>query len=135
MIAIDSNVIISALNALERNHQRSQDALIQHLSQQDGWISPVVHAELRAGPNWPAVLHWLTEARVDVRWDIREAIWERAAEAYGQYVRLRRGGHFPRRILADFLIAAHAEQLGSSVMTYDDTVYRSVFPAVPVIVP
>jgi predicted nucleic acid-binding protein len=132
VIALDTNVVLSVLNTAEEHHERSRAALIQYLyvDQQDGWISPVVYAELRAGGKWSVVNHWLERANVDVRWDMSEAVWTRAAEAYGQYVQLRRRGVVPRRIVADFLIAAHAEEQGSAVLTYDDTVFRAVFPAV-----
>lgn len=36
----------------------------------------------------------------------------------------------PRRILADFLIGAHALQRGAALLTLDDRVYRAAFPNV-----
>ena len=35
----------------------------------------------------------------------------------------------PRRIAADFLIAAYAEHHRAAVLTFDAAVYRAVFPA------
>lgn len=135
MIALDTNVILSALNTAEQRHERSRAALVRLLQDQDAWVSPVVYAELRAGTNWTAVGRWLAAAGVGVRWTVDRAVWERAAQGYAEYVALRRTGTLPRRIPADFLIAAQAEDQQSPVLTYDDTVYRAVFPLVSVLVP
>jgi len=45
----------------------------------------------------------------------------------------RRKGGLPRRTLADFLIAAHAEYHGLGVMSFDDTVFTAVFPGLRLI--
>jgi hypothetical protein len=44
-----------------------------------------------------------------------------------------RGGSLPRRLVADFVIAAHAEEHGLGVMSFDDTVYKAVFPGLRLI--
>lgn len=41
----------------------------------------------------------------------------------------------PRRILADFLIGAHALQIGSTLLTLDMRTYRAAFPALSVFAP
>lgn len=63
-------------------------------------------------------------------------MWRLAGEAYAAYAERRRrshGGH-PRRLLADFLIGAHAQGVGS-LLTRDLGIYRASFPHLAVIAP
>ncbi|EYB68893.1 hypothetical protein DEIPH_ctg014orf0023 [Deinococcus phoenicis] len=73
--------------------------------------------------------------RVD--WNTTEAIWQMCGRAYSAYGRrrARSGGGQPRRILADFLIGAHALSLGATLVTLDDTHYRSAYPTLPLVMP
>jgi predicted nucleic acid-binding protein len=96
-------------------------------------ICPVVYAELAASRAWEGLRLFLERAGVEVLWEMPEAVWERAGRAMGEYARLRRGGVLPRRVVADFLIGAHAEYHGLTIATFDRVVYEAVFPAVPVL--
>jgi len=42
--------------------------------------------------------------------------------------RRRDGGSYPRRILADFVIGAYAQENGYHLLTLDQSVYRAAFP-------
>lgn len=85
---------------------------------------------MRASGFWAAIDTWLQTQQIDVIWDMPETIWESAGMAFGRYAKLRRGGQVSRRIVADFLIAAHAEHHQLEMLTFDDTVFNSVFPRV-----
>lgn len=126
MISLDTNVILSALNPRDSNHHKAQALLDQH-SLQAFCICPVVHTELRASVVWSALRAWLKLQGVTVIWEMPEVIWDNAGIAYGEYAVQRRSGVLPRRLVADFLIAAHAAHHGLEVLTFDDTVFKAVF--------
>ncbi len=65
-----------------------------------------------------------------VEWEIEEQIWREAGNAFQGYLARRRKqrGTEPRRILADFLIGAHASMNGYRLLTLDAGLYRMAFP-------
>ncbi|PNY80382.1 type II toxin-antitoxin system VapC family toxin [Deinococcus koreensis] len=134
MISLDTNTVISALRPADTNHVQALAALFRERSR--GLVlSPPVYSELRAGLDWPVVQSWLFLTRVFVIWEMPQAVWELAGRRQSEYIALRRGGTVPRRIAADFLIAAHAEHHGLDVMSFDRTVYDSMFTGVTLIEP
>jgi len=70
-----------------------------------------------------------------VDWSLNEAIWRTAGLAFQQYVTRRRSqpDSRPRRILADFLIGAHALHHGFRLLTLDDRLYRAAFPRLAIL--
>lgn len=136
MISLDTNVVLSALDNSDMQQARAQRAILQAAGRGLLLISPPVYAELRASEFWEGQIKpFLRSTGIRVAWEMPEALWERAGEALGRYARLRRAGQLPRRILADFLIAAHAEHHHLAVLTFDATVYRAVFPQVELLEP
>ncbi len=127
MISLDTNIIQSALNPMDINHARALQAL-DHYAEQPFCLSPIVRSEIRASKAWPAINAWLKAQSVKVIWDMPSSVWDAAGVAFQEYARLRRGGQLPRRIVADFLIGAHATHHELAVLTFDDTVFKSVFP-------
>jgi predicted nucleic acid-binding protein len=63
-------------------------------------------------------------------WNLDEAIWRTAGRAFQLYVARRRKqrGSGQWRLLADFLIGAHAIQNGFRLLTTDHRLYRAAFP-------
>jgi predicted nucleic acid-binding protein len=130
--AIDTNVLISlwykddALNTLARS---AMDAAIARGTLV---ISAPVFAELLAFParTEAFVEYFLKEAGIAVDWDIEEQIWRAAGRAFQNYARRRRrqNDSSPRRILADFVIGAHALRRGYRLLTLDEGLYRAAFP-------
>jgi predicted nucleic acid-binding protein len=59
-----------------------------------------------------------------------ESVWRTAAKSFQKYANRGRKQRTnqPRRILADFLIGAHALQKGHSLLTLDEGIYRAAFP-------
>lgn len=129
MISLDTNIIQSALEKTDVNHARARQAFENHDSQAF-CICPIVRAELHASRGWFKIEQWLETQEVSVIWGIPNSIWDAAGVAFGKYAVLRRGGQTSRRIVADFLIAAHAEHHELEMLTFDDTVFKSVFPQV-----
>jgi predicted nucleic acid-binding protein len=64
-----------------------------------------------------------------------EAVWRAAGRALQTYAARRRKQRDPgpRRILADFVIGAHALEAGYRLLTLDDHLYRAAFSDLNVI--
>jgi predicted nucleic acid-binding protein len=127
MTSIDTNIIFSVLDPDDANHSSARPLLQSEGERGALVLSPVVYAELMASSARDPILRFLREVAIEVLWEMPPRLWERAGEAFGEYSRERRKGKLPRRLIADFLIAAHAEHHRLDVLTLDDTVYRSVF--------
>lgn len=86
---------------------------------------------------------FLSEKGIEVSWEIGKAVWHTAGSRYGAYARVRRqqGGYRgadpgPRRILADFLVGAHALHLGdNTLLTTDTKIFANHFPELRIIAP
>ena len=116
---------LSAVNALGRVYRESRLSI----------CSPVF-AELLAAPGRTGQMldSMLQDAGVRVDWNIDEPIWRTAGAAYAAYARhRRRSAGAPRRILAEFIIGAHAAVRGHRLLTLDDRFFRSRFPVLTVV--
>jgi predicted nucleic acid-binding protein len=135
-MAVDSNI----LNALLRREPNAGQvaALLGQLGQTHQMvICPVVYAELLAGPG-ASVQHlqaFLASTETVLDHHLPLSIWEAAGQAYGMYALRRKdsGNHLPRRLLADFVVGAHADQACGSLVTLDPKHYRLGFPGLNVI--
>ncbi|OLV15370.1 type II toxin-antitoxin system VapC family toxin [Deinococcus marmoris] len=135
---IDTNVL-SALLSAEPTAQTIASTLNTLRAAGPLTIHGSVYAELLAAPgNTPGHLDaFLKRGQLGVDWATDEAVWQRTGRAHSAYARRRQksGGGRPRRILADFLIGAHALSLGATLVTLDDTHYQSAYPGLPLVVP
>jgi predicted nucleic acid-binding protein len=95
-----------------------------------------VFAELMAAPGRTEsfVDSFFRATGIRVDWTLEEGIWRAAGSAFQRYAarRSRQSGG-PRRILADFLIGAHALLGGHCLLTLDDHLYRAAFPALSLV--
>ena len=68
-------------------------------------------------------------------WEAGEPIWRVAGRAFQNYVERRKRGkeELPRRILADFFIAAHAALDRYSLITLDQRLYRAAYPKLEIL--
>jgi len=112
------NVVRAALNAL-----RDDGTLV---------ISPVVYAESLAHPNYSeeGINRFLSITGITLDLPLLGAVWTEAGRRYRQYAVRRRQFHTepPRRILADFLVGAHALLQAEQLITLDAKFYRTNFP-------
>ena len=130
--AVDTNVIIALWDKNLALSSAAQSAL------EAGWrrgnlaICAPVFAELIAAPGRTEsfVESFLQDTGIGVHWELGEAVWRLAGHAFQSYAERRRKQREPgaRRILADFLIGAHAAWNGWRLLTLDDRTYRSSFP-------
>ena len=95
-------------------------------------ISPFVFAELLVYPRATEayVREFLQATGVVVDLKLEERVWVEAGLRFARYATRRRQatGEGPRRLLADFLIGAHALVQAERLLTLDPKVYQQDFP-------
>src|SRR2546425_13341630 len=112
--ALDTNILSQIWSG-----QPSADAITEKLSNARGEgalvVSAPVFVELAAMPiaelqGSGRVENLLREMNIAIDFDLGEDVWRLAATAFSAYAVRRRhsGGGSPKRLLADFVIAAHA---------------------------
>ena len=130
--ALDTNVIAALWDASDALHQAARKALDAAWSQDRLVISGVVYAELIGAPRRTQAFvdRFCEDAGIRVEWELKERIWRTAGTAFQGYAarRKKQGGAGSRRLLADFLIGAHALVSGYQLLTADAGVYKTSFP-------
>ncbi len=129
--ALDSN-ILSSLWSAEPSASQVRQQLVNARAQGSIVVCAAVYVELGAHPlTSPALVDkLLQEAGVEVDFRFDEEVWRKAAERFATYAKRRResGGTSPKRLLADFLIAAHALVRADRFFTLEASRYRQDFP-------
>jgi predicted nucleic acid-binding protein len=135
--AIDTNVLVALWDVDDALNGAAQESLDQASAQGNLVVCAPVFAELLAFPKrTEAFLEaFFRETSIAVDWNLSERIWKAACRAFGVYTvrRRRRGDSGPRRVLADFVIGAHAAQNGYRLLTLDQGIYRTGFPKLKLI--
>jgi predicted nucleic acid-binding protein len=131
--AIDTNILVALWAGTPMIAATVQETLHRERERGPLLIAAPVYAELIAAPQWTVsvVDQLLQTMQVSVDWHIDEAMWRIAGAAYRSYAerrRAQRGDAGPRRILADFVIGAHAERLGTTLLTSAHRLYRAALP-------
>jgi len=131
-VALDTNVLVALWDAADALHPVARKALEAASSREALVICGVVYAELigARGRTEAFVDRFCEEAGIAVEWELRERIWRKAGVAFQGYAtrRKKQSGAEPRRLLADFLIGAHALESGYKLLTLDGGMYRKAFP-------
>jgi predicted nucleic acid-binding protein len=134
--AIDTNVIVALWDKNRTLSLAAQTALDTAFNRGGLTVSAPVVAELMAAPGRTEtfVNSFLEETGIVVEWQLGEAVWRSAGRAFRSYAERRRKQRDSgtRRILADFLIGAHAEERGYRLLTLDEQLYRVAFPDITV---
>lgn len=130
-IALDTN-ILSAILSGEPTARSVASRLSQARQVGDVLvICGLVYVELLAHPNMTSELRddFLADTDIVVDLDFSREVWELAGDAYLPYAQRRRqnGLPRPRRVPADFLIAAHAKTRADCLFTLDDG-YAAILP-------
>jgi predicted nucleic acid-binding protein len=130
--AIDTNVIVALWDAEDPLHRVARAALDKAFNEGALVISGAVYAELMAAPGRTETFidGFCEDTSIGVEWELGERVWRAAGAAFQNYTARRRKQRKaePRRILADFLIGAHALVSGYKLLTLDARVYQSSFP-------
>ena len=135
--AIDTNVLVALWDRDDKLNAAAQAALDAAFARGKLVISGAVFAELLAFPRRSETFldRFLKDTGIAVDWNTDESIWRVAGKAFQKYASRRQkqkaGG--PRRILADFLIGAHAIENRYGLLTLDDGIYRAAFPRLQIV--
>ena len=131
-VALDTNVIVALWDAAEGLHSVARKALEAVSGREALAMCGVVYAELIGAPGRTEAFvdRFCEEAGIAVEWELKERIWRKAGVAFQEYARRRKkqSGAEPRRLLADFLIGAHALENGYKLLTLDGGMYWKAFP-------
>lgn len=137
--ALDSNVIVALWNVDETQNLAAQEALKEAHGRGGLVICGAVYAELMAAPGRSEMFvdRFCEDAGIVVEWELGEKAWRAAGEGFQSYAARRRKlkDAEPRRILADFLIGAHALANGYKLLTLDGRTYRVSFPRLGIVEP
>jgi hypothetical protein len=128
--ALDSN-IISSLWSNEPSAGLISSRLIQARREGSLQLSPIAYSELFAHPGVleSAIEPFLAEIGIMVDFEIGTETWAEAGRRFAKYAdrRRRSDGGVARRLVADFVVGAHALLQADRLMTMD-TRYRRDFP-------
>ncbi len=134
--ALDTN-ILSALWSDEPSAHRISILLAEARSLGGLVICAPVFVESLAHPAMTEELvdQFLRETGIAVDFNLDEPIWRQAAKAFAAYAQRRRrsGGDGPKRLLVDFVIAAHAVLHADRLMTLDARRYSQDFPKLRIV--
>jgi predicted nucleic acid-binding protein len=131
-VALDTNVIVALWDAADALHPVARKALEGASGRESLAMCGAVYAELIGAPGRTEAFvdRFCEETGIAVEWELKERIWRRAGVAFQGYAgrRKKQSGAAPRRLLADFLIGAHALENGYKLLTLDGGMYRRAFP-------
>jgi predicted nucleic acid-binding protein len=134
--AIDTNVVIALWDKDPTLSSAAQTALEAAFNRGSLVVAAPVFAELIAAPGRTEtfVSSFFEETGTVIDWELGEPVWRSAGRAFQSYAERRRKQRDsgPRRILADFLIGAHAHTRGYRLLTLDERLYRAAFPTLTI---
>lgn len=134
--ALDTNVVVSYWGPDRSLNSAVQAALESAHGRGNVTVAAPVFAELVAGTGRSEdfVNGFFADTGIAIDWALSEAIWRSAGRAFRGYAERRRKHRDPgaRRVLADFLIGAHAAAHHYRRLTLDERLYRAAFPTLKI---
>jgi predicted nucleic acid-binding protein len=134
--AVDTNVVIALWDRDPTLSLAAQTALEAAFGRGGLVVAAPVFAELLAAPGRTEAFinSFFEDTGVTVDWALSESVWRSAGRAFQKYAERRRKHRDSgtRRILADFLIGAHAQVLGYRLLTLDEGLYQTAFPTLTI---
>lgn len=129
--ALDSN-ILSAIWSKEASAAAIAQRLDEAQSRGVLVLSPIAYSELHAHPRISAdsLRQEIDDHDIQIDFVLSESVWTEAGLRYAQYAEKKRKttGLSEKRLLADFLVGAHALLQADRLMTTDLRRYRTYFP-------
>lgn len=135
MTALETNILVALWDRNPSVNAPVRQALDHELEAGGLVICAPVYAELRAGPGRTDAFleEFLLATGIEADWDFPASLWRAAGAAFQLHAAKRSGAARPRRILADFLIGAHAERRCGRLLTLDARLFEGPFPGLNVI--
>lgn len=134
--SIDTNVIVALWADDAELSLAAEEALESAFRRGSLVVAAPVFAELIAAPGRTEAFvgSLLEENGIVIDWNLNEAVWRAAGRAFQGYAERRRQQHDQgtRRILADFLIGAHAQVRAYRLLSLDERLYRAAFPTLKI---
>jgi hypothetical protein len=134
--ALDTNVLVAYWGPDPSLNLAVQDALESAFGRGNVTVAAPVFAELVAGPGRTEdfVNGFFEDTGIAIDWELGEEVWRSAGRAFRSCAERRRKHRDPgaRRILADFLIGAHAAAHDYRLLTLDERLYRAAFPSLKI---
>jgi len=135
--AIDTNILVALWDKEEPLSPVVRPALDAALERGNLVVAAPVYGELLAFPSRSETFldRFFSDTGIFVDWNLNESVWRAAGHAFRAFAvrRRRHRAPGPRRILADFLIGAHALQNGYSLLTLDERFFQAAFPQLPLV--
>ena len=136
-ISIDANVIAALWNDQDPLNEVAAKVFGDLAGHENFVVSGPVYSEFMAGPlrDETSLDLFFKDTGIEIDWEMGEDIWREAGRAYRGLAQRRKSGGAgpPRRILADFLIGAHALVRGYTLLTIDSGHFAAAFPTLQII--
>jgi len=134
--AIDTNVVSALWDKDAALSLAAQTALEKAFHRGGLVVAAPVFVELMAAPGRTEafVSSFFEDTGIAVDWELSESVWRSAGRAFQLYAGRRRKhrDRGARRILADFLIGAHAITGGHRLLSLDKGLYAAAFPGLAI---
>ena len=134
--AIDTNVVSALWDKDAVLSLAAQTALEKAFRRGGLVVAAPVFSELMAaqGRTESFVTSFFEETGIAIDWELSESVWRSAGRAFQSYAERRRKQRDKgaRRILANFLIGAHALTSGYRLLTLDKGMYGAAFPGLTI---
>jgi predicted nucleic acid-binding protein len=134
--ALDTNVVSALWDKEPVLNLAARTALEKAFRRGGLVVAAPVFSELMAAPGRSEsfVSSFFEDTGIAVDWELSESVWRSAGRAFQAYAERRRKQRDTgtRRILADFLIGAHALAGGYRLLTLDKGLYAAAFPGLTI---
>jgi predicted nucleic acid-binding protein len=132
--AVDTNVVIALWDKDPLLNSAAQTSLEAAFKRGSLVVAAPVFAELIAAPGRDEnfVTSFFEDTGIAIDWELGESVWRSAGRAFQSYRRRKQRDSGAWRILADFLIGAHADFNGYRLLTLDERLYRVAFPTLTI---
>lgn len=132
--ALDTNVVSHFFFGDAAVQERAKPVIRQALQDGEVCIGPAVYAEIAALAGFDAQQFDHASKQIGITLDFAawpRTLWQDAGQRFGRFARERKQTGSPRRLLADFLVIAHAQARADRLVTFDAGLVRAAaHPAV-----